>query len=139
MKRITTHLSYPPYLSKSATIGYKQQYFSALFTALLITPLLAYAANPNAEPVKSVLVNFHTLLTVVIQILITLAFVVFGWGIIKLITAGGDTKKIADAKGILTYGIIGLFVLSSMYGILVLIKTYLGVPDNTPIIVPEFQ
>ena len=108
-------------------------------TAVLTTPLFAYAQSPDAGTVKTVLTNFRTLLNVVIEILITLAFVVFGWGIIKLITAGGDTKKIADAKGILTYGIIGLFVLSSIYGILVFIKTYLGVPDNTPITVPKFQ
>ena len=123
MKRITIHFSYP------------------LFTILLTTPLLGYAQNPDAGPVESVLTNFHTLLSVVIEILITLAFVVFGWGIVKLITskAGGDPKKVNDAKQIILYGIIGLFVLSSMYGILVFIKTYLGVPDNTPITVPKFQ
>ena len=123
MKRIIIHLSH-------------------FFLAILFTsPLFAYAQNPDAEPVKSVLTNFQTLLTVVIEILITFAFVVFGWGIIKLISAGGsgNQKKITDAKRILTYGIIGIFVLSSMYGILAFIKTYLGVPDNTPITVPKFQ
>ena len=107
--------------------------------ALFAAPLLAYAQSPNAEPIKTILTNFGTFLAVLVEILIALAFAVFGWGIMKLITAGGDTKKIHDAKGILTYGIIGLFVLSSLYGILVFIKTYLGVPDNTPITVPKFQ
>ena len=123
MKRIIIHLSH-------------------FFLAILFTsPLFAYAQNPDAEPVKSVLTNFQTLLTVIIEILIAFAFVVFGWGIVKLINskAVGDPKKVNDAKQIILYGIIGLFVLSSMYGILAFIKTYLGVPDNTPITVPKFQ
>ena len=112
-----------------------------LLAVLLITPLSALAEIPNSAPTLLILLHFLTLLESIIGIVIYLAFVVFGWGIIKLITAGGsgDQKRITDAKRILVYGIIGLFVLSSMFGILTFIKTYLGVPDNTPITVPKFQ
>ena len=110
-----------------------------LLAALLTAPLLAFAQTPSMGPAKSILLNIRDLLPVVVKILITLAFVVFGWGIVKLIIAGGDTKKISGAKGILTYGIIGIFVLASILGILTFIKTYIGIPDNAPITVPKFQ
>ena len=110
-----------------------------LFTILFAIPLLAYAKDPDAGPVQLIILHTIVVLNVVIEILITLAFVVFGWGIIKLITAGGDAKKVTDAKGILTYGIIGIFVLASLLGILTFIKTYIGVPSNAPITAPKFQ
>ena len=112
-----------------------------LFSVLLAIPLLAYAQNPDAGPVQLIILHTIVVLNVIIEIIITLAFVVFGWGIVKLISskAGGDPKKVNDAKGILTYGIIGIFVLASMLGILTFIKTYIGIPGNAPIQTPKFQ
>ena len=115
-------------------------YFLLPFLVILtFNPLVAFAQSPDAGPVKSVLENVLTFLKVVIPILITLALLVFGWGIIKLITAGEDVKKRTDAKGILTWGIIGIFVLTSMYGIITFVKDYIGIPENQPIQVPKFQ
>ena len=120
MKRVISHLAHP------------------LFAMLLAIPFVAFAA-PNAQPVKDVFTSILTVLNLVIKILISLAFVVFGWGIIKLIFAGGDSKGVADAKRILLYGVIGIFVLASLGGILFFIKTYIGVPDNSPVQIPKFQ
>ena len=110
-----------------------------LLVILVSNPLATSAQSPNAEPVKSVLINFLTFLDAVTPILIALAFLVFGWGMIKFITAGEDPKKRTDAKSILTWGIIGIFILASMSGIVTFIKTYVGVPANQPIQVPKFQ
>ncbi len=115
-------------------------YSSRLFFLLLVTtPLIVFAEPPDATLVKSVLINVLVLSNNLIFILINLAFIVLGWGIIKLISAGGDTKKVSDAKGILTWGIIGIFVLASMYGIIFFIKQYIGIPNNPVIQVPKFQ
>jgi len=64
------------------------------------------------------------------------AFVIFGWGILKLITANGDPKKVGDAKGILTWGIIGIFILASMGGIIYFINAYIGIPTKPVIQAP---
>ena len=101
-------------------------------------PLITSAQSPDPAPVNQVLTNFLTLLNVVIRILITSAFVVFGWGIVKLIFSANDPKKIEQAKYIILWGIIGIFVLASMTGILAFIKNYLGIKNNTPIQPPTF-
>ena len=106
---------------------------------LVSNPFVAFAESPNAGPLKSILTNFLAFLNKVTPTLIALAFVVFGWGIIKLITAGGDPKRRSDAKGILTWGIIAIFILASMSGIVLFIKTYFAIPGNKPIEVPKFQ
>ena len=111
-----------------------------LFLAIFITTsFIACAASPDVEPAKSILVNFLRFLNTLVLILTAFAFVVFGWGIIKLIFAGGDAKGVAEAKKILLYGVIGIFVLVSLGGILFFIKTYIGIPDNSPVEIPKFQ
>ena len=113
-------------------------YYSSLFFVILaLSPLVAFAQD--AKPVISVLTHFLAFLNVMIKVFIVIAFLVFGWGVIKLMTAGEDQKKRSDAKGILTWGIIGIFVLASMGGIITLIKSYTGVADNKPIEVPKFE
>ncbi len=105
-------------------------------TALL--PLSAIAASPSAEGVNTILNNILGASTILIQILITLAVLTFGWGIVKLIFAASDPKQVENAKGILLWGVIGIFVLSSLYGIITFIKTYVGLPDESPIQAPKF-
>lgn len=50
---------------------------------------------------------------------------------IKLVTAGGDPKKMADARNTLTYAIIGLIVTALAFIILRVVQFFLGA--NIPI------
>ncbi|MEK9195140.1 MAG: hypothetical protein AAB975_02095 [Patescibacteria group bacterium] len=110
-----------------------------LFLVILTTvPFIVLAQSPNPAPVNTILTNFLTFLAVVIRILITLAFVVFGWGVVTFIFAAHDPKKIEQAKYIMLWGIIGIFVLASLGGIIGFIKIYLGIGNNAPIPVPTF-
>ncbi len=113
-------------------------YFYFLYTAAALFPFSVLAASPSAEGVNTILNNILGASTILIQILITLAILTFGWGVVKLIFIASDPKQIKDAKGILLWGVIGIFVLSSLYGIITFIKTYVGVPDESPIQAPKF-
>lgn len=111
-----------------------------LISVFAIVPFLAYAqGSPNPEGVNTVLENILKTLEVVVQILLTASFVVFGWGILKLITAGGNTTTVKQAKGVIWWGVLALFVLASLYGIILFIKTSIGIPENEPITVPKFS
>ena len=104
--------------------------------ALASIPFLAIAQGPDATQVNSIFKNVLSLLTVVVQITILCAFITFGWGIIKLITAGGDAKKLGDAKKIVTWGVIGMFILASLFGIITFIQTYIGITAGGSIKAP---
>lgn len=113
--------------------------YSYFLYIIPILPLSAIAASPSAEGVNSILNNILGAATILIQILITLAVLTFGWGIVKLIFASSNPAQIKNAKGTLLLGIIGIFVLSSLYGIITFIKTYTGLPDESPIQAPKFD
>jgi fumarate reductase subunit D len=68
-----------------------------------------------------------------INFLLVLATLVFLWGILKYITAGGDAAKVAEARSYIIWGIVGLAVMASVWAIISYLKDTLGIEggDNT--------
>lgn len=76
-----------------------------------------------------------TVIMPLITLLILAATSVFIWGIIKYIfLSAGDTKKAAEARQFMLWGVIGLFTIVAMWGlVLVLQKTFnLGPGTDDP-------
>lgn len=71
----------------------------------------------------------------IIGILIVLATVVFLWGIVRYLSAGDDTEKLKEARRFIIWGIVGLFVMISVWGLVQLLNnTFFIAPDlHTPI------
>lgn len=65
------------------------------------------------------------ILSRVVIMLIAFAVIFFLYGILKYITAGDDEEKRTKMKNVMIYGIIGLFVMVSFWGIVnILINTF---------------
>jgi hypothetical protein len=47
-----------------------------------------------------------------------LALLAFFWGLVKFISRAGDDKSHAEGKNLMVWGLIALFVMVSVYGIL---------------------
>jgi len=79
-----------------------------------------------------------------VRILIALTFLLaiffFAWGIIKLIIAAGDPEKIKEARGFLLWGVIGIAVLASIFGLITFLQNYFGItPGGGQIPIPTVQ
>lgn len=79
----------------------------------------------------------------IIPILITLAVVYFIWGVIQYLIAGDEEKK-KKATGMITAGLIGLFIIIAFWGIIRLVTNTFGVgPEqlnrNAIPCVPQFS
>ena len=101
----------------------------------VIVPITVSAADSD---IKKILTNTQDLINILLQIVMTLAFVVFIWGIVKFIAASGSPQKITQAKGIMYYGIIGLAVMAMITGIIAFLQNYFGIQGGVPITVPQF-
>jgi hypothetical protein len=65
-----------------------------------------------------------SLINYVIPLIIGIALVLFLFGLIKYITAGGDETKVKEARSFIIYGVIGLFVMLSVWGLVsILVNT----------------
>ena len=106
---------------------YKKFYWTAL--ALSAAPMVALAQTQGSptDNVTPIAQQFLTLLKVIVSIVFVVALVMFGWGIVKLITAGGDPTAVQTAKGYIIWGVIGMAVLASLFGLITFLQTYFGV------------
>lgn len=109
----------------------------AAITFAFAIPVVAFAAT-----IQGILDAVNNLLTQMIGILIAIATIVFMWGIIRYVSAGGDEEKIREGRNLMVFGIIGLSVLISVWGIVKLVTSTFGLggepiphiesPDTTP-------
>lgn len=103
----------------------------ALATALL--PALASAQN-----IQSILSLFGNLLNAVIWILVTLAVVIFFWGLVKYIfNRDGGEKGGTEGATLMFWGIVAIFVMVSIWGIIRLLQNTFGVSSGQGALVPS--
>jgi hypothetical protein len=69
-------------------------------------------------------------------ILIGVALVVFFWGIIRYVLAGADEEKRAAGRSLMIYGVIGLFVMVAIWGLVYFLASLLGVETTGNIVTP---
>ncbi|MFO0718810.1 MAG: hypothetical protein U0522_02175 [Candidatus Paceibacterota bacterium] len=66
---------------------------------------------------KDVICIFLDLFSLIIPLLAGLALLAFFWGLAKFIYNAGSESAREDAKNVMFWGIIGLFVMFSIWGI----------------------
>lgn len=73
------------------------------------------------------------ILNPLILILFSVAFIYFAWGVIQLITAEAGKKE--SAKDAVLWGLVGMFIMFSTYGIIALILDTFDIKkDSVPYI-----
>ena len=65
---------------------------------------------------------------IALPIITGIALLVFFWGLIKFIASAGDTEKRKDGKQFMVWGVVALFVMFAIWGIIAFINTSLGLP-----------
>ena len=92
-----------------------------MILALILSAQLSLQAQVSPDiTIKDLVNKFNVgVLSPVIALLFVLATAVFIWGIVQYVIAqSGDPKKIDDAKRVITWGIIGMFIMASAWGII---------------------
>jgi len=67
---------------------------------------------------------FSGLINSIIPVIIGLAVLLFIIGLVKYITAGGNEDQVTEARGYIIFGIIAIFVMVSVWGLV-------GILSNT--------
>ncbi len=106
---------------------------SALGALALAFPALAAAAT-----LTNTLVFLSTFLNGVIGLFITLAIVVFFWGLIKYLWSI-DQENAHEGLKIMFFGLVCIFVMVSIWGIIRLVQTTFQVTSTDPIIPKGIQ
>lgn len=105
----------------------------AFTLAALALPLAAFADNPSQGPYTSGGISGYTfaglvqykivpIINAAIPLLASIAIIIFFWGVIRYIASSGGAKEHVEGRRLLLWGIIALFVLFSIWGIIGILK-----------------
>ena len=90
--------------------------------------------------IKDLIIAVGGLINPLIVILVGAALLVFFWGLAKFIfRVGGDEKAVEGGKRLMIWGLIALFIMMSVWGIIRFMQNALLLPlpsGNSPINIP---
>ena len=107
---------------------------------LYLLPLASFAAPATGfgdiGKTAEVIINFIN--STLVPLVFAIAFLLFLWGIFKyFIWGGGDEAKREEGKQLMLWAIIAFVVMISVWGIVKLISTGLGINDENIQYVPD--
>lgn len=103
--------------------------FSIVFAPFLAS---AQATNLNASNVNNLVTFLKGLLSTAVVLLLAAAVVFFLWNVFKYVMSAGDGEAKAEANKGIIYGLVGIFIMASVYGLVNFISGSLGL-NTTPI------
>ncbi len=103
-------------------------------TGFFLVPLLALA-----QSIEDIISTLDDIFGSIVPLLMVVAMAAFLWGIVKYIYAAGDEEKRKNAKGIIVYGVLGMFILVAFWGIFKIIEATFGVEIGGTIEVPQIS
>ncbi len=101
----------------------------AAVAVLFVAPIAAFA-DGTLSNLQTLATNSLSILNTVITIVFVLAILVFGWGVVKYVSSAGNPEKEKEARSFLWWGVIGIFVLASIFGLVKFIGSATGIDQN---------
>ena len=88
-------------------------------------------ASPFAASAVSNLTDFVTAVTgwvgVIIPLIITISMLFFFWGLLKYFLSGGDEAEKEKSKDFMIWGVVVLFVMASLWGLVAFLQNTVGI------------
>ena len=95
---------------------------------LLTTPMLSFAQSLTA--INDLAAGFGKIVNTLIPVMMALAVLAFFWGLVKYIASAGDETAKESGKNLMIWGMIALFVMVALWGILGWVQSQLGLSGS---------
>lgn len=107
--------------------------YPALTVLYAILPL---AAEAQSKSLDQIITGLKTTSGQVITLIFVLATLVFLWGVIGYVAKDDPAEK-KKFKSIMAFGLIGLAIMASVWGVVNIFRNYFGVSGTTTIPLPS--
>ena len=98
------------------------------FVGFLVIPISLFAQTvTNLGGFATV---FNNLFNVLVSLIITAGLIVFLWGVSKFIRSGDNEQERKSAREFMVWGIITLFVMISVWGLVTVVLDTFGITDT---------
>ncbi len=109
--------------------------FSAPF-ALAVVPVPGFSADVDLNYLESALDAIATLVAQLVPLAIAIGLLFFIWGIVQFIVSSGDEEARDAGKRRMVWGIIALFVIVSVWGLVGLLNELTGIEQGSGFTIP---
>jgi hypothetical protein len=108
----------------------------SLVAGLSLVPALAFAAAGDVQlsTLGKALQDIQALMNKVVPILIGLAIIAFLFGVLRFVFNAGKEDKRAEGRNFMIYGLIGIVVMVSVWGLVTFVQSTFGLQNNNFII-----
>jgi hypothetical protein len=110
---------------------------------LVLVPLFMFAqtggSGTESGTLDSLIGKAIEWARLIINLLLVVATLVFLWGIIKYISAGGDAAKVKEARSYILWGLIGLAIMASVWAIVWFINRSISGSGKQEQEIPSFE
>ncbi len=100
--------------------------------ALSLTAVPGIAAAQSIGGILGLLAQASDLINRLIPFVIALTVLIFLWGIFKFVIAGGDGEARKEAQGYIIWGIVALFVMVSVWGLVNILVRSVNLDNTAP-------
>ena len=97
----------------------------------LLLPALVFAQTTSFTGVSTWVTSLQSIVQSATYLMFGLAMLAFFWGLAKYIFNAGNEDKKEDGKSIMIWGVVALFIMASIWGIINFISTQLNLTDST--------
>ena len=106
-----------------------------ILAALALAPSLVFAQN--LSNLETLVRSIGRLISLALPIVVAIALLAFFWGIVKYIFSASDEAKKKEGQTLMIWGLVALFVMVSVWGLVRFIGNALGVQQGDTIQVPQ--
>lgn len=93
-------------------------------------PAVSFAAINNISDVGSFIIN--TINNIIVPVIFAIAFIVFLWGAFQTFIMGANDEKVKDnGKNLMLWGLIGFFVMVSVWGLVNILTGTVSFGNNS--------
>ena len=92
---------------------------------LLMSPMFAFAQS--LVPLQNLANGVGTIINILIPAMMALAVLAFFWGLVKYIASASDEAAKEGGKTLMIWGMIALFIMVALWGILGWVQGTLGI------------
>lgn len=103
---------------------------------LLAPGLVLGASSVDFGWINSIVTSLSALITALVPVVIGLGLLFFIWGLVQYIAASGDEAAKEEGKRKMIWGVIALFVIVAVWGLVALLGELVGVGQGSAVTMP---
>ncbi len=100
--------------------------------ALILIPGFASAQGVGLGGLLGLLAQANDLINRLIPFIIALTILLFLWGVFKFVSSGGDGESRKEAQGYMIWGVVALFVMVSVWGLVNILVRSFNLDNTAP-------